>query len=241
MAWYREWFGTRYYSLLYGHRDEQEARAWVDLLLGHWDLLPGARVLDMACGRGRHVQWFVRRGLRVTGIDLDPASIEEARTLVPEADLRVHDMRQRLESDHYDAACCLFTSLGYSEDRADDQRVFQAAFQALRPGGRFVLDFMNTPRVVEALVPVELIEREGVRFTIQRMLADGAIIKRIEVEDGAYQGRFEERVAAWTPAELDAMALAAGFQIDDRTDGPEAAPFDPVSSSRYVLWMRRPA
>lgn len=241
MAWYREWFGTRYYSLLYGHRDEQEARAWVDLLLGHWDLLPGARVLDMACGRGRHVQWFVRRGLRVTGIDLDPASIEEARTLVPEADLRVHDMRQRLESDHYDAACCLFTSLGYSEDRADDQRVFQAAFQALRPGGRFVLDFMNTPRVVEALVPVEVIEREGVLFTIQRMLADGVIVKRIEVKDGAYQGRFEERVAAWTPAELDAMALAAGFQIDDRTDGPETAPFDPVRSSRYVLWMRRPA
>ena len=97
MSWFRNWFGTRYYSLLYGHRDAQDAQQWVDLLLDRWGLRPGDRVLDMACGRGRHAQWFVERGMQVTGIDIDANSIEEARSAFPGVTFMEHDMRAPLQ------------------------------------------------------------------------------------------------------------------------------------------------
>ncbi|MCB0771502.1 MAG: class I SAM-dependent methyltransferase, partial [Flavobacteriales bacterium] len=166
MGWFTRWFGTRYYSLLYGHRDAGEALAWVEAILGRWELGVGAEVLDLACGRGRHTRLFADRGMKMTGVDISRTSIEEARKQVPEASLFVHDMREPLAENAFDAACCLFTSLGYFDDREDDHRVFRAVFGCLRPGGRFVVDFMNTERVLRELVPEEKLVREGVTFEI---------------------------------------------------------------------------
>lgn len=46
-------------------------------------LLPaGAQVLDLACGRGRHLRWLADRGFRVTGIDRDAAALAASQDLV---------------------------------------------------------------------------------------------------------------------------------------------------------------
>jgi SAM-dependent methyltransferase len=240
MPWYEHWFGSPYYQLLYGHRNEAEARAWVDAIMDRWRPPPGARLLDMGCGRGRHAQWFAGHGLSVTGIDLDAASVATARQAVPGVRFVVHDMRQPFASGTYDLAICLFTSLGYTDDPADDQQVFAAAFHALRPGGRFVLDFMNSAAVIRALVAEEEVRRGEVVFTLRRSLEQDTVVKRITVRDAGAAYDFEERVRALAPGDLEAMARAAGFQVEDRTDGPVPAPFDPERSQRFVLWMRKP-
>ena len=53
--------------------------AWVQ----RWShLVPsGARVLDVACGSGRHVRWFAQRGCAVTGVDRDPLATQPLRAL----------------------------------------------------------------------------------------------------------------------------------------------------------------
>jgi cyclopropane fatty-acyl-phospholipid synthase-like methyltransferase len=85
MAWFKHWFGTPWYALLYGHRDELEAKAWVDCILDRWALPPGSRVLDLACGRGRHVRWMQEAGMQATGVDISEESIDHARRSVPGA------------------------------------------------------------------------------------------------------------------------------------------------------------
>ena len=155
MAWYKHWFGTRYYKLLYGHRDLEDAHDWVEALLRKWALPSGSSVLDLACGRGRHVRWFAEAGMEVTGLDISDESIAEARCSMPGMDLHVHDMREPFAVSRYDAAVCLFTSLGYFDTIGDDRKVFDAVVRALKPGGRFVLDFMNSPLVLKDLVPHE--------------------------------------------------------------------------------------
>jgi hypothetical protein len=122
--------------------------------------------------------------------------------------------------------------------------VFGAALQALKPGGRFVVDFMNTQLVLDRLKPREERVVEGVRFSIERALEQGTLVKRIHVSDPAtgHDGRpqsFEERVLALMPGELEDMATAAGFTVEDRTGGPTAEPFQPDRSDRFVLWLRR--
>lgn len=240
MGWYRHWFGTRYYSLLYGHRDDADAAEWVAGILGRWQLPAGSSVLDLACGRGRHVRHFMEKGLRTTGVDISEASIADARTLLPGADLRVGDMREPVAHGAFDGICCLFTSLGYFDTKADDQQVFDAVATALKPGGRFVLDFMNTACVLRDLVGEERVEREGVLFHIQRQLVDDVLVKRITVTDGNEVHRFEERVQALRPVELEAMAVNAGLVIEETTDGPTWDPFDAQRCARFVLWARKP-
>lgn len=239
MVWFKNWFGTRYYALLYGHRDEGDAREWVDAILDKWRLPQGSSILDLACGRGRHARWMAEAGMRVSGVDISEESILEARALVPAAEFHVHDMRIPFAQQRFDAACCLFTSLGYFDRPEDDRAVFRAVAKALKPGARFVIDFMNTHRVIAGLVPEERVHAGGLDFHVSRALEDGVLVKRVSVEDAGVIHRFEERVRALSPKELLGMAQEAGFQLEDHTDGPELAPFDPARSSRSVLWLRK--
>lgn len=240
MAWYRTWFGTPYYKLLYGHRDEDDAEAWVRTIVNRCGAGPGTTVLDMACGRGRHARWFAEAGCSVTGIDISTESIAEARREVPGAQFAVHDIRMPYAAATFDLAVCLFTSLGYFEDEDDDRRALVAAYGALRPGGRFVLDFMNSVRVLKELVPMECVQKQGVRFTISRSTEAHMVVKRIVAEDGSGRHLFEERVSAMAPDRLVELVREAGFIVLDRTDGPEPAPFDEHRSNRLVIWAQRP-
>ena len=78
-TWYSSWFDTPYYHLLYKNRDEQEAKAFIDLLCQYLNLPAGSLALDLACGKGRHAKVMAENGLNVTGLDLSPGSIAEAR------------------------------------------------------------------------------------------------------------------------------------------------------------------
>jgi SAM-dependent methyltransferase len=240
MAWFTAWFGTRYYKLLYGHRDESDARAWADVILRRALLRPGNELLDMGCGRGRHARWFAEHGLKVTGIDLSTESILDARSQCPEATFAVHDMRDPFAEDRFDAVVCLFTSLGYSADRTDDQRAVNAAAKALKPGGSFVLDLLNGAIVRKELVEEDCQMEGEVRFTLQRRVEGDTIIKDIHVDDQGCSHRFTERVHAWTIEEVRSMVVDAGLLVLDVTDGPEPEPFDPLISDRIVIWARKP-
>jgi SAM-dependent methyltransferase len=240
MDWFKHWFGTRYYTVLYGHRDDADAGEWVKAILERWQLPRGAAVLDLACGRGRHARHFVEHGMHVLGVDISERSISEARVLVPDAKFKVADMRFPVAVNTYDGIVCLFTSLGYFESTADDQQVFDAVMTSLKPGGRFVLDFMNTESVLRGLVGEEVMERQGIRFHIERELVNDVLLKRITVSDGSEIHRFEERVQALRPQQLEEMALNAGLLIDARTGGSSCEPFDAEHSSRYVLWAHKP-
>lgn len=240
MAWYKEWFGTRYYKLLYGHRDEHEAHEWVLSIAERTGLKAGARVLDMGCGRGRHALSFTQLGAMVTGIDISRESIAEARVLVPEADLRVHDMRVPIGTSLFDLVVCLFTSLGYSGVRRDDQLAVNAAAQALKPGGLFVLDLFNGVQAGLTLVKEECQTEKGIRFMINRDLEQGDIVKRISVEDNGCTHTFVERVHAWSAEEVKELVQGAGLVIQAITDGPQGGTFDARTSERIVVWAMKP-
>jgi SAM-dependent methyltransferase len=240
MAWYKEWFGTRYYKLLYGHRGEGDARTWVDTIVQRAGLHAGHELLDMGCGRGRHAQRFEEHGLRVTGIDLSEGSIADARTDVPGVSFHVHDMRVPFAADRFEAVVCLFTSLGYSSDRNDDQLAVNAAALALKPGGSFVLDLLNGAIVRHDLVQEECQVEEGVRFTLKRFLEGDTIVKDIHVDDMGCSHRFVERVHAWTADEVCSLIQRAGLQLQELTNGPDPVPFDPLTSERIVAWARKP-
>ncbi|MFZ1687827.1 MAG: methyltransferase domain-containing protein [Flavobacteriales bacterium] len=238
-AWFKEWFGTPYYALLYGNRDEQEAKAQVDGALALTGLKPGDHVLDMACGRGRHVRWFTERGMRVTGFDVNADAITAARRAAPGADLHVHDMRAPFAEGAFDLVVNLFTSFGYFEKRSDDLLVLRAVHTALKPGGSLLIDFMNTPKVIAGLVAKEERAVGEVRFTMTRRVHEGMVEKSIRVSDRGIKHQYMERVMALTPEEIVSMAEQCGFRVAGRFGDFEGNPYDVERSERFVLWVKR--
>src|SRR5437763_1474337 len=102
MNWYEEWFGTKYYKLLYRNRSEAEAQIFLDMLIGYLHLPKGSRILDLGCGRGRHSIYLASKGYNVTGIDIVPSNINYA-SLYEAPNLRFieHDMRKSLPGGPY--------------------------------------------------------------------------------------------------------------------------------------------
>src|SRR5690554_6977454 len=76
--WFKTWFDTSYYHILYQNRDFEEAERFITNLLDYLKLPGSANCLDLACGKGRHAVYLNKKGLKVTGLDLSENSISEA-------------------------------------------------------------------------------------------------------------------------------------------------------------------
>jgi SAM-dependent methyltransferase len=106
---------------------------------------PGGRVIDLGCGTGRVAVPLALRGDRVTAVDLSDPMLRATRDKAAAATVRVDCVRANLveldglRNAAFDAALCLFSTLGMVSGTDARQRVVGHAFRLLRPGGVFVL------------------------------------------------------------------------------------------------------
>lgn len=240
-SWYRTWFNSPYYHLLYSHRDENEAERFIDNLIKYLAPSEEAHFLDLACGKGRHSLFINRAGFEVTGADLAEENIRSAKKNGNERLHFVrHDMREALGRDLFDYVLNLFTSFGYFKDLEENELVLRAIATELKPKGKFVLDFMNVEEVTRGLVPAEVKEIEGVHFKISRRYESGYILKTIELKDEVTEHTYYERVKALTKEELAGMFHRCGFEILDIFGNYNLDDFDVEESSRLILIGRKP-
>lgn len=228
-AWFTAWFGAEYLEL-YPHRDDHEAERAVALIVRHAGLAPGAAVLDLACGAGRHVAHLRDAGFRAFGLDLSGDLLRVARIDEGVPAVRA-DMRELPVAD---AAVALvtsfFTSFGYFPEPADDERVLREIRRVLAPGGLYALDFLNAEHVRRTLRARDEVELAGRRVVQTRTLVEGGAVveKRIEIFDpGRRVPRvFYERVRLYGAGRLSEMMVAAGIQpvrlFGDYDGGPLA-------------------
>lgn len=243
--WFAHWFNCEAYHILYGSRDDEEAGRFVRALADRVCPLPPARVLDLACGSGRHVRRFEELGYTAFGVDLSPESIAQARaqSAHPER-YRVADMRTFAEElgtdDAMDVVTCLFTSFGYFSLDADQMQTLFQVRKALRSGGKFILDFLNVPYVRAHLVPHERAQRltasgKPMEFEIHRRIHGGWIEKSIQFRDDRGTSRhFVERVRALESDALSEQLHAAGFHVEQVYGNYELAPHS-ESSNRCIF------
>ena len=143
--WHESFFGEDWLRIALSIPDER-ADQQTDFVVSALELAPGARVLDLACGHGRHSARLARLGFDVTGLDVSASSLELARETEPAAEYVEGDMREiPVEDESFDAVINLFTAFGYFEDEDDDQRVLNEVARVLRPGGAFLIDTLIRP------------------------------------------------------------------------------------------------
>jgi SAM-dependent methyltransferase len=142
---------------LFGPERMEAAPQEVDTIIAMLGLQPGAVILDLCCGVGRHSLEFARRGYAVTGVDRTAAYLQTAREVSAAENLDVEwvqaDAREFLRPEAFDLAINMYTSFGYFEDPAEDRRVAENLFRSLKPGGSLMIDLMGKERLARIFSP----------------------------------------------------------------------------------------
>jgi len=233
LEWYEEWFGEEYLQL-YPHRDDADADRAVALILDAVPFERGWRVLDVACGAGRHARAFRSAGARCFGVDLSASLLRVARG-VTDAPLIRADMRQLpVRPASMDLTVNLFTSFGYFEHDAEHGATASEMVATVRPGGWFVIDLLNPAAVRSRLVPRETVGEGKAAALVTRTLSPDTryVCKTIEWPDGR---RFIERVRLFEPAEIAGMLEHAGLTITHRLGDYDGHTLDPTSSRTILI------
>ena len=237
-TWYKEWFGEDYLRL-YPHRDHVDAESAVALIEKNVQLRD-KRVLDLACGPGRHAAPFAKRGAGVTGLDLSDTLLRVAASEVPELDLVRGDMRFLPFADEsFDVVVNLFTSFGYFDDDECHDEVLREVARIVKGAGVFVIDYLNAGHVMATIVSNERIQVDGDHVRITRQITSDKkfVVKEMQQET---DGRtFIERVRLFSVEQLHKMLHSAGFVINQQFGDYAGGSLEDMSP-RVILITSRP-
>ena len=234
--WFTSWFDTKFYHILYKHRDHKEARLFMANLVSYLQLKKGDKVLDLACGKGRHSVFLNSLGLDVIGADLSKNSIDYANQFKNDMlNFIQHDMREPMKNS-YDAIFNLFTSFGYFEDDSEDIKVLENIKNGLKNSDSVaVIDFLNVEYAVKNLVAKETVVREEATFNINRSLNNGYIIKEIEVVVDGESSTYFERIKYLDLPKMEFYLKKVGLKLKHTFGDYNLEEFNVSTSSRLIL------
>jgi SAM-dependent methyltransferase len=233
--WFTDWFNTKYYHILYQHRDHHEAEVFMNNLTEFTQLQKGSSILDLACGKGRHSIYLNKLGYQVTGADLSINSIKHALTFKSESlNFIVQDMRLPFPLK-VDAVFNLFTSFGYFAEDAEDIRVVKNIKDSLHEGGIAVIDYLNVDKTIKTLIPEQKIHLDGIDFYITKTVQNDFIIKKIAFTiEGKYHSYFE-RVKCLSLQRFETIVAKADLKIKHTFGDYNLHDFDIETSNRLIL------
>jgi len=238
--WFQYWFNSPFYHILYSQRNDAEAEFLIDNLSAYLKPAANSRILDIACGRGRHSIYLNKKGYDVTGIDLSEQSIKYAQQFEQKnLHFFVHDMRKLSFINYFDIAMNLFTSFGYFETEKEHVNAMKAFRKSLKEDGTLVIDYFNTQKILKNLTQQEIKTVEGIEFHLHKFVAEGKIIKHINFEHRDKPYAFEERVQAFTLQDFELMFEKSGLKIAATFGSYGLDPFDESKSDRLILICKK--
>lgn len=245
--WYREAFDAATANMAWTDRTGSE----VDRALKMLRPEGGERILDLACGSGRHSLELVRRGFSVVGADISPDLIEIAHAEAEREGLEAAFVLADLRELNFDAEFDIVLNLndgavGYFETEEENHRTFETIARALRPGGRNLVQLPNVLYAKERLpqrswIPsstmVELVEH---RWNKGDHYMEGAMIplRFGEVLEGLKGIEFRQRL--YTVDELKDIYSTVGMSVSNVFHGsgkrrePTASQFEVFVESRKI-------
>ncbi|MES2892817.1 MAG: class I SAM-dependent methyltransferase [Bacteroidota bacterium] len=240
--WFKDWFNSPYYHQLYFNRDQQEAAAFIDKLIAHLHPAQQSRILDVACGKGRHSIYLAEKGFNVTGIDLSEYSITEALKHESESlHFYRHDMRLPFWINYFNYAFNFFTSFGYFKTAREHDNAIRTISQSLVSGGIFVIDYLNVHYAEDHLVHNFEKDIDGVNYYITKWLDETHFYKKIVVEDEALEEPlvYTEKVAKFSLGDFTEMLAYQDLQIQEVFGDYNFGGYDVRKSPRLVIIAKK--
>jgi SAM-dependent methyltransferase len=232
------------YTELFPFPDDAQTDAEVEGLLRVLPA-PPVRVLDVACGQGRHSIRLAQHGFDVVGVDTTASFLAAARADAQQSEASVEflelDMRELAYEDEFDVALSLFTAWGYFDDDTN-QHVLDRIAAALRPGGLLLMDVVHRDWLVSVFTPKDWTRLDDGTVVVTERAFDPVagvnnVIHRWRTPTGESRER-PHRLRIYTATELAAMLRKAGLTPVDWYGGLSLDPFE-IGSRRMVIRAHR--
>lgn len=246
--WYVKAYDEHYYQVYGDEFTPEQTRAEVDGVIALLSLTPGARVLDLCCGFGRHSLELARRGYEVTGLDASPDLLRHARESAQAEKLDVTwieaDMRHiPAPSRPYEAVVNLFSAFGFFDDDREEARVAQAVARVLAPGGGALVETVNREIMLRQWMPLRWREKPDGTLLLDRLNFDSETgtlhTREIIVHPDGRRDEDRHRLRLWAFTELAALLRGAGLADPRPWGGLDGGRYTP-HSHRMVVVARKP-
>ena len=239
-SWYKDWFNTKYYHILYKNRDFREAEDFIRALAKHLAIPEHSKILDLACGKGRHSVYLNKLGYDVTGIDLSSESIEEAKKYSAEGlNFLEGDMRDTYKSTHFNYIFNLFTSFGYFQEWEDNFAVVQSIAEGLMLNGIGVIDYLNAHLVRSSLPDQNETTIDDIVFQTKKFEENGMVHKEIHFKEEGSHYTFKESVQLFELDDFNAFLTKAGLELLNVFGNYKLDDFDKEHSKRMILVFKK--
>lgn len=241
--WFRSWFSSDQYLEVYQHRDSEDARQLLRLILRNISLHSRSFVLDAACGAGRHLIDLAGKGYYAFGFDLSmtlllKAKVEAYKKSVPinlfRADIRHIALKQK-----FDLVLNLFTSFGYFYTDSENFSFIKTAYDLLNNGGTYVLDYLNGKYLLKNLIPESRREMSGKTVIEKRKVDDGRVVKEITIKNDRFENSYVESVQIYSKEKIVDVFRETGFELLSVFGDYEGSTFDNENSPRLILFFKK--
>jgi SAM-dependent methyltransferase len=247
-AWYVDFFRSDYLNV-YGHmfteeRAEKES-AFVARTLG---LMPGASVLDLCCGQGRHSVQLAKRGFKVTGLDLNAKYLDLASKAAEAAKVEIEtvagDMREIPFANKFDAIVNMYSSFGYLESEAEDLKVLESAAKALKGGAQLLLDMLNREWAIDNYIQNDwhtgadgtlYVERRDLDLATSRMHVHFIVVD----QKGGRRESIGHIIRLYTLTEMTRLLDRVGMWVTGVFGGFEGEDYGIVTRRMIIVAQKR--
>ncbi|MDQ7816795.1 MAG: class I SAM-dependent methyltransferase [Melioribacteraceae bacterium] len=239
--WFKDWFASEEYNSVYNHRDEDDAKKLIDLILSHITLNNNSLLLDAACGRGRHLNYLASLKLNVIGFDLSMQflfQVKQKSLKVNPAIFRA-DIREVCFKKKFDLVLNLFTSFGYFETDEENFRFVKKTFSFLNDNGYYVLDYLNKSYLTQNLIPYSKRLIGDIVLEEFREIKNDRVIKKILIERGGKKKIFHESVKLYSKDFLLEQFISFGYSYFKLFGDYEGHPYDEIKSERLIMIFQK--
>lgn len=214
--WFKYWFKSHHYFLLYQNRNEEEALQFYNLINNNIPLQKDWKILDFCCGYGRLSKVFAKEGYKVTGIDLSELFIEKAIDIFKSENLsgefRICDVRNFNESEKFDLGVNFFTSFGYFSNQ-ENELTLRNFCSSIVKDGWIVLDYFNPDYIKNNLIENEQFEFDSSEIRIERKIENNRVNKIITIKTRESEENYLESVMIYELNDLVKMFEQNNFVI----------------------------
>lgn len=237
-GWWDDFFPS--FRPVFDRIPQKNTNALVRYVIAKLDLKPGRKFLDCPCGIGRIALPLARKGIKVTGVDLMPSYLEEMGRRADRRGLKIAcrqcDMRRINFDRQFDAAGNLWTSFGFFPKESDNRLTLRKMYQALKPGGKFMLYLINRDWVLANYIESGWFDSGGTKVLEKGTFDYATSTKRSTwyfLQDGHEVAR-ECTIRLYSYHELVAMLQSVGF-VD--IQGYGSLKDEPISRDRRMMYI----
>lgn len=248
-TWFKKWFGTKEYLELYNHRNTKDAAKIAGLITRRLKLPKGSKVLDLACGNGRHSVYFAAKGYNVLGLDLSDYLICQAKNKLKgeysryknRLKFEIRDMRNITHRSEFDLVVNLFSSFGYFERDSENFKVIKSIAGSLKPKGYFFFDFLNAEYLKKNLVHSDISKRNHKVLLQVREIKNNSVYKSIYIIKNNPEGKapavssFTEMIKLYTLSDFKKVFAKNGLKILNLYGDYSGRKFEVNKSERLII------